>query len=410
MSETLLTPSKKIYDAVHGFIRFNGIERALIDAPAFQRLHHIHQLGISYLVYPGATHSRFEHSLGTMQVASAIFDHLIQKQMKLEDPVYWRQIVRLAALCHDLGHLPFSHDAEEEILGKEGHELWTLRLILSAHLEPIWQLLEPHFPGRPIAQDVAHIAIGEAKLAVLGVDAEFTAQKKRLSEIITGDFFGADRIDYLLRDARCTGVSHGVFDYQQLIEMLCILPSGIGIEGGGIESCEALLLSRHFMYQRVYNYASVWGYKFHMRRFMRRFYEEGNFLQSLESFVSVTDNEVLAAMRTRTCDPDACALFKREWRFTPLPIDASLSEEKIKEAQKEVGLEEGALFWHLSKKKGEGKVLNFPVLLSSGAIVDASEVAQVRIPQNKKSWLFVAPTVSKEAKDTLERLLHASSS
>jgi hypothetical protein len=409
MSETLLTPSKKIYDAVHGFIRFNGIERALIDTPAFQRLHHIHQLGISYLVYPGATHSRFEHSLGTMQVASAIFDHLLNKQMELEDPLYWRQIVRLAALCHDLGHLPFSHDAEEEILGKEGHELWTLRLILSAHLQSVWELMENVYPGKAIAQDVAHIALGEAKLRALGIDAAFTAQKKRLSEIITGDFFGADRIDYLLRDARCTGVSHGVFDYQQLIEMLCILPSGIGIEGGGIESCEALLLSRHFMYKRVYNYASVWGYKFHVRRFMRRFYEVGNFLHSLESFLSVTDNEVLAAMRARIYDPDACALFKREWRFTPLSIDASITEEKIKEAQRTIGIEEEALFWHLSKKKGEGRIVSFPVLLSSGTIVDASEVAQVRIPQNKKSWLFVAPTVGKGTKDALERMLHASS-
>lgn len=391
MSETLLTPSKKIYDAVHGFIRFNGIERALIDTPAFQRLHHIHQLGISYLVYPGATHTRFEHSLGTMQVASAIFDHLLDKQMDLEDPLYWRQIVRLAALCHDLGHLPFSHDAEEEILGKKGHEQWTLRLILSDHLQPVWQLMESVYPGRPIARDVATIALG-------------TAQKKQLSDIITGDFFGADRIDYLVRDARCTGVSHGVFDYQQLIEMLCILPSGIGIEGGGIESCEALLLSRHFMYQRVYNYASVWGYKFHMRRFIRRFYEENDFLRSLGSFLSVTDNEVLAAMRARTSDPDACALFKREYRFTPLPIDASISEERIKEAQRRVGIGEEALFWHLAKKKGEGSVLSFPVLLPTGAIVDASEVAQVRIPQNKKSWLFIAPTVDK---DVLERLLHA---
>src|ERR1700722_17529447 len=129
MKELLYT--KKIYDAVHGFIRFNSIERNLIDILAFQRLHHIRQLGITFLVYPGATHTRFEHSLGTMEVATRIFDHLLEKQMKLPDVDYWKQIVRFAALCHDLGHLPFSHDAESTLLGDMGHEQWTIRIIQS---------------------------------------------------------------------------------------------------------------------------------------------------------------------------------------------------------------------------------------------------------------------------------------
>lgn len=412
MDEALFAPNKKIFDAVHGFIRFNGVERALIDSLPFQRLHHIHQLGISFLVYPGATHSRFEHSLGTMEVASAIFDHLIDKQMPLEDPIYWRQIVRLAALCHDLGHLPFSHDAEEEIFGLSGHEEWTRRLIFSEHLQPVWQLLESVYPHCKVADDVAHIAIGESKLHAMGVLTELSPQEKLLSEIITGDFFGADRIDYLLRDARCTGVSHGVFDYHQLIEMLCVVPTKerclIGIEGGGVESCEALLLARHFMYQRVYNYASVWAYKFHLKRFMKRFYEEGQFLASLDAFLSVTDNEILSAMRSATYDLDACAFFKRALRFLPLPIDASISQEKIQEAQREARIKETDLFWHLCKKKGDRRAdFNFPVLLPSGAVASASEVAQVQIPQNKKSWLFIAPTVEKEAKEMLERILYA---
>ena len=117
----------KIYDSVHGFIHFNEIESALIDTEVFQRLHYIHQLGISYMIYPGATHTRFEHSLGTMHIATQIFDQIS------EDP-YWRQIVRLAALCHDLGHLPFSHVAEEVLLGAKGHEEWTLKIIESPYL------------------------------------------------------------------------------------------------------------------------------------------------------------------------------------------------------------------------------------------------------------------------------------
>src|SRR3990167_8889868 len=98
----------KIYDALHGFIRFNPIEQKLIDSAPFQRLRFIHQLGIAYFVYPGATHSRFEHSLGTMEIATRI-------AQQIGASADWVQIIRLAALCHDLGHLPFSHDAEEAL-------------------------------------------------------------------------------------------------------------------------------------------------------------------------------------------------------------------------------------------------------------------------------------------------------
>jgi hypothetical protein len=162
------------------------------------------------------------------------------------------------------------------------------------------------------------------------------------------------------------------------------------------------------MYQRVYNYASVWGYKFHLKRFMKRFYKEGEFLSSLDGFLSVTDNEILSTMRGACHDLDACAFFKRELRFLPLPINATISEERIKEAQREAHIQEADLFWHLCKKRKEGRAeFNFPVLLPSGNVTNASEIAQIQIPQNKKSWLFIAPTVEKEAKETLERILYA---
>src|SRR5690349_4807362 len=161
--------TKKIYDAVHGFIRFNALERHLIDSIAFQRLHHIRQLGIAFLVYPGATHTRFEHSLGTMEIATRIFDQLMARKMQLPEPDYWKQVVRLAALCHDLGHLPFSHDAESAILGSAGHEQWTVRIIQSALLQPVWDMLAQEYPHRPVAQDITRIAVGEEKLQEMGL-------------------------------------------------------------------------------------------------------------------------------------------------------------------------------------------------------------------------------------------------
>src|SRR5476651_2062324 len=101
MVKDFLYADKKIYDSVHGFISFDEFEKELIDSLPFQRLHYIHQLGIAYLVYPGATHTRFEHSLGVMELASQIFDRIASKH-EIPQADYWRQVLRLAALCHDL--------------------------------------------------------------------------------------------------------------------------------------------------------------------------------------------------------------------------------------------------------------------------------------------------------------------
>lgn len=398
-----LSYTKKIYDAVHGFIRFNALERDLIDSIAFQRLHHIRQLGIAFLVYPGATHTRFEHSLGTMEVATRIFDHLLNKQMQLEEPEYWKHIVRLAALCHDLGHLPFSHDAESAILGKAGHEQWTVAIIQSAILKPIWDALARYYPHRDISRDIVHIAVGEDKLKQMGWDVSLSSWERILSEIITADFFGADRIDYLLRDAVCTGVSYGIFDYHQLIEMLCILPRSadcdtlsLGVEGNGVESCEALLLARHFMHQRVYQYSSVQACKFHMKRFMHHYYEKGGYLSSLDKYLSLSDNEILSALRAAAQDPqaeyhvDAAAIIGRKRRIRPIEIDSEIDEEKLKSILLNLQIPLDTVFWNLSKKSKDSG-LSFPVLMPSGVIVDAAHCSQIRIPCAKKSWIFVLP-------------------
>ena len=108
----------EIRDPIHVFIRMDSFERKVLDSRPFQRLRHIHQLALSYLVYPGATHRRFEHSLGVMELASRVFDvltaepnrhHLIRNLFPGGDQIrYWRRVIRMAALCHDIGHLPFS--------------------------------------------------------------------------------------------------------------------------------------------------------------------------------------------------------------------------------------------------------------------------------------------------------------
>jgi uncharacterized protein len=215
-------------DPIHTFISVRTDERRVIDSMPFQRLRNIHQLAMTYLVYPGATHKRFEHSLGVMEIASRIFDVVTDPQNLLHDSVrqivpdeegrrYWKSVIRMAALCHDVGHLPFSHAAEKELLPSGyDHERLTVDIIRSREMNDIWTGMTP--PLR--ADDIAKLAVGAAKIAPL----QLSTWEAILSEIIIGDAFGADRMDYLLRDSYHAGVQYGVYDHHRLISSLRILP------------------------------------------------------------------------------------------------------------------------------------------------------------------------------------------
>ena len=252
-------------DPIHVFIRLNTDERRVIDSAPFQRLRHIHQLALSYLVYPGASHKRFEHALGTMELATKVFDvatnpinvheriRSIMPEISLppEGLGYWKRVVRMAALCHDIGHLPFSHAAEKELLPKDwNHEKISVAIIRSNEMREIWENMTP--PLR--AEHIAKLAVGKKKLP----EEDYSDWETILSEIIVGDALGVDRIDYLLRDSLHTGVGYGKFDHHRLLDTIRILPNEdsdepvLGVEGGGVHSIQALLLARYFMYAQVY--------------------------------------------------------------------------------------------------------------------------------------------------------------
>ena len=254
----------EIRDPIHTFVRVDSDERSVIDSWPVQRLRHIHQLATTFLVYPGATHRRFEHSLGTMELAGRVYDvvtsplaitdevrDLLPQLGKPSELLYWRQVIRLAGLCHDIGHLPFSHAPEHDLLPDGwNHERLSLDLILSDPLLKLFGAMTP--PVR--AKDVAKIAIGPDKAK----DMTYTPWERILTEIIVGDAFGVDRMDYLLRDSLHIGVAYGRFDHHRLVDTLRILPFpadetsdpevALGVELGGLQSAEALLMARFFLY------------------------------------------------------------------------------------------------------------------------------------------------------------------
>lgn len=410
---------KKIYDSLHRFIHVDELETKLIESPPFQRLNYIHQLGMAFLVYPGGTHKRFEHSLGVMEIATRIYDHITildpkrcpKKVLDLvpivgtKEHLYWRRVLRMAALCHDMGHLPFSHSAEYRLLGEGGHEMWTLHIIRSSLLQPIWDELNAVLPERNTADDIARIAIGPKKLAVIALEmAKYSSWERIVTDMITGDFFGADRIDYLLRDAQYTGLAYGQFDYHQLIETLMILPSPdanpeheleLGVDENGVESAEALLLSRYFIHKRLCQYHSVKAYCFHVARFVEHYFTQRIQTTSVEEYIDMNDSEVIALMHKVVKDPsalgyqDAAILLKRRRRFKAIPLRLHVSQKARKELIDTCSIPEEEIGWEMDNSKKILLTLAFPVRTRSGDVVSGESLSDVSIPQKPMSWLFV---------------------
>src|SRR5262245_56470466 len=189
----------EIRDAIHVFVRLDTHEREVLNSRPFQRLRHIHQLALTYLLYPGATHRRFEHSLGVMELAGRVFDvitnplnvnnDVARGLIPVHDLAYWRRALRLAALMHDTGHLPFSHAAEAELLPPGwDHERLTDEIIRSEEMQPIWDEIKV-LPG-----DVAKLALGPRQFGPGKYREEkFTPWEEIIAKIIVGDAFGVDR-------------------------------------------------------------------------------------------------------------------------------------------------------------------------------------------------------------------------
>ena len=262
-------------DPIHGFIRVYECEKCIIDSLPFQRLRQIRQLGLCNLVYHGAEHTRFGHSLGVMEFATRIFDTLRMRHgRELAERFGWgeddfernRQKLRLEALLHDIGHAPFSHATEGLFPKAEDHETYTLKIVKS---EPICQIISRFSGETGIALDDILELLGKSPLE---------ASDNFLKAILAGEV-GADRMDYLLRDSLYTGVQYGKFDSDRLIETLCLVerPDGnpdIGIEERGKHASEGLILARYFMFTQVYFHVLRRIYDIHLSRLIKEMFQQ----------------------------------------------------------------------------------------------------------------------------------------
>lgn len=279
-------------DPVHGFIRVDKQELKIINTPAFQRLRAIKQLALTYLVYHGAEHSRFGHSLGVMHLASRVYDSLMEKGA--QSLLGWQDIevtrnrilLRLVSLLHDVGHPPFSHAGENIFTGDEGHESYTQRIIDT--------LLAPAIDEAYHKFGIKAADVSDFFRDGLGAEAPF------IKEIFSGEL-DVDRMDYLLRDSLFCGVQYGQFDLERLIQTLCLVRDTstgtvrLAIEEGGIHSLEAIILARYFMFTQVYFYHARRIYDLHLGRFLETAEIEPP--QNVEEYLQWDDIRLMGVMR-----------------------------------------------------------------------------------------------------------------
>lgn len=278
-----------IRDPVHGFVRADPLEAALINSRPAQRLRFIHQLGFTFLVFPGAEHSRFGHVIGAMHLAGRVYDALCAKadgMLPAGAAAPERRLARAAALLHDLGHAPFSHTAEDLFEGGIDHEEMTGRLLGSPEIEAIF---ERHGDGLGI-HDVRRLLQGGG-----------SATERLLAKVVSGEL-DVDKMDYLLRDSAFCGVRYGTYDLERLLDTILPIEDpetgdwGIGVEEGGVHALEALVMARYYMFTQVYFNVTGKALELHLNEWLE---ERGiRWPGEPEAFLEQDDVSVWSALRT----------------------------------------------------------------------------------------------------------------
>ncbi|MFC4552719.1 MULTISPECIES: HD domain-containing protein [Halorussus] len=258
---------KTIKDSVHDHIEVDGVARALLDAPAVQRLRRIKQLGPAHLVYPSANHTRFEHSLGVYHLACEALAHLGIEGKRAKR-------VKAAAILHDVGHAPYSHSIEDVLHRHTGKYHDDVHDILAG--QAVGDVLRDHDLD---PDNVADLIAGEGKLG----------------QVVAGEL-DVDRMDYLVRDAHHTGVPYGTIDHSRLVRELTLIDGELVLAEGNVPTAESLLLARALMNPTVYNH--------HVTRIAR------SVLQRASERL-IADSDVTAEQLRRMDDHDMFAAFRR---------------------------------------------------------------------------------------------------
>lgn len=379
---------KIINDPVYGFLRFPESELfRIIDHPLFQRLRNIKQMGMAPLVYPGAVHTRFHHSLGACHLMAKALDELKYKGVALSDEECIA--AKLAILLHDVGHGPFSHALEHSLVEGISHETIS-QLIMHRLNEELDGLLDK---------------------SIQIFDSSYP--RKYLHQLVSSQL-DVDRMDYLNRDSFYTGVSEGVIGYDRILQMLTVKNDELMVEEKGVHSVEKFIIARRLMYWQVYLHKTVLGAEIllinilkrakeltargeqlfatpalaHFLRYSPTALDFKNNPQHLEHFCKLDDSDIDASVKVWQ-DHEDYVLSHLCHRLTTRnlykvylssePIDESLIEEKKDIARKNIQVSDENIHYFVSAGTTSNSTYNInderiAIAMKNGMVRDISEI------------------------------------
>lgn len=399
---------KIVNDPVHGFISIpSELQFDIMQHPYFQRLGRIRQLGLSYMVYPGAQHTRFQHSLGAMHLMGEAIAQLRMKGNEITDEE--ADAVLSAILLHDVGHAPFSHVLENTVVDGVSHEEISLMMM---------RRINDEFSGR---LDMA-LAIFQNQYP-----------KHFLHQLVSSQL-DMDRLDYLIRDSFFTGVVEGAVGTARIIKMLNVHDDHLVVESKGIYSIEKFLIARRMMYWQVYYHKTsvaaeqllinllrrakalalsgeelfaspAFSYFLYNKMDKEKFKKEEI---ALQNYAELDDNDILCAIKAWAHHPDrvlsllARSLMNRRLFKTEVfdePIPASHFKERMAQYVKELKLTEKEASYLASQDivsastyTSDNEDTSINVLYADGSLKDISEASDIlnisMMSKNTKKYYF----------------------
>lgn len=378
---------KIINDPVYGFLRFPEEELLqIINHPYFQRLRNIKQMGMAQLVYPGAVHTRFHHSLGACHLMGKALDELKAKGLEVSKQEY--TAARIAILLHDVGHAPFSHALEHTLIEGVSHEDIS-KLIM--------QQMNTEMGG--ILSDAIEIF-------------NSSYPKQYLHQLVSSQL-DVDRMDYLNRDSFYTGVSEGVIGYDRILQMLTVNDGRLMVEEKGVHSVEKFIIARRLMYWQVYLHKTVLSAEILLINILKRAKElaergvelfttpafrfflynnlnANSFAENkelLSLYCQLDDNDIMTSIKVWRTNEDKilsnlCRMITERRLYKVVLSTANpeeLYEQKKKELKEKYNIPEEEIGYYLSTGITSNNTYNIndekiQIAMKDGAVRDISEI------------------------------------
>ena len=353
----------ELRDPIHGFIQRDSLEKQLIDTRIFQRLRRIRQLAMASLVYPGALHSRFDHSIGALHIARELLDKLVPGREREKD----REIVRLAALLHDIGHGPFSHVSEPLLQKYARPDKVGVESCDEIHEQISWSVI------RENGELARHLSEVEREKIVGVLSGRWGCSLYK--DIVSGPL-DVDKQDYLLRDSHFCGVKYGVYDRSRLADTLRVHADAddeiLALHSDGVHSLEQFVLAKYYMHTQVYRHkirlitdemiyrGIVLGIEHDKIEWLKALYSYDGTPEFIRNYTEWYDDRlVIEILRPETPDGKAKQVFRRLLERKLLKRICSLKVEDFVDAEIRRQVFTPSMEFHSALEKRIANVYNF---------------------------------------------------